>query len=115
MLSSDMNIDERRSSLDAYRCGQAKILLCTDLAARGIDIPATSLVLQMSLPPKADDYLHRAGRTGRLGRSGKVITLMQEEEDFVVRRYANELDNTVRRRVVQPKTALSRKEKRPEG
>ncbi len=45
----------------------------------------------MSLPKSADDYVHRAGRTGRFYRPGKVITLIQKEEDFVIKRYMNEL------------------------
>lgn len=52
----------------------------------------------MSLPSTADDYLHRSGRTGRLNRRGKVITLIQEEEDFVVRRFMNQLNFKVRKR-----------------
>lgn len=103
ILTSEMNIEDRRSSLEAFRLGDVRVLLCTDLAARGIDIPATSLVIQMALPPKAEDYLHRSGRTGRLGRPGKVITLMQEEEEFVVKRYSNEMDIFMKKRILQVK------------
>lgn len=57
----------------------------------------------MSLPKTAEDYLHRSGRTGRLNRAGKVITLIQSEEDFVIKRFSNELDVTMKKRVLQAK------------
>eukprot|EP01040_Poterioochromonas_malhamensis_P006415 gene6414-6910_t len=90
-LTSEMNIDERRIALETFRQGKSRILLCSDIASRGIDIPNTRLVIQMALPLTADQYLHRAGRTGRLGRPGKVIVLSQPEEDFVIQRFSNAL------------------------
>ncbi len=90
-LTSEMNIDERRIALETFRQGKSRILLCSDIASRGIDIPNTRLVIQMALPFTADQYLHRAGRTGRLGRPGKVIVLSQPEEDFVIQRFSNAL------------------------
>lgn len=103
-LVSTRNIDNRREVLNSFKEGTTKILLCSDLASRGIDIPNNRLVIQMSLPRTADDYLHRAGRTGRMGRSGKVITLHQDEEDFVLQRYSNELGITVKKRLFVSKS-----------
>jgi superfamily II DNA/RNA helicase len=79
--------------------------VCRDIAARGIDIPNTSLVVQMSLPRETDTYLHRAGRTGRLGREGKVVTLTQGEdkEKFVVKRFSNELGIEITKRALKIK------------
>jgi superfamily II DNA/RNA helicase len=58
----------------------------------------------MSLPTKADDYLHRAGRTGRLGTIGKVITLAQSQERFAIERFANELQISFKLRELQLKS-----------
>lgn len=54
----------------------------------------------MSLPKTAEDYLHRSGRTGRLSRPGKVVSLIQEEEEFVIKRYMNELQIVMKRRTL---------------
>ena len=54
------------------------MLLTTDLAARGLDAPRTSLVVNFDVPRTATDYLHRAGRTARLGRNGAVLTICEE-------------------------------------
>lgn len=54
-------------------------------------MPNTALVVQMSLPNRVERYIHRAGRTGRVGRPGKVITFTAPEEDFVVRRFSNDI------------------------
>ncbi len=96
-----MNIDERRIALETFRQGKSRILLCSDIASRGIDIPNTRLVIQMALPLTADQYLHRAGRTGRLGRPGKVIVLSQPEEDFVIQRFSNALGIKMTHRKLQ--------------
>lgn len=100
-LTSEMNIDERRIALETFRQGKSRILLCSDIASRGIDIPNTRLVIQMALPLTADQYLHRAGRTGRLGRPGKVIVLSQPEEDFVIQRFSNALGIKMTHRKLQ--------------
>lgn len=57
----------------------------------------------MKLPTSADDYVHRAGRTGRLNRPGKVITLIQKEEEFVIKRFMNELGVDIHCVIMQPK------------
>ena len=68
-LSDAMRNDDRAAAMEAFRSGQSSFLVCWDIAARGIDIPNTALVVQMSLPRETDTYLHRAGRTGRRGAS----------------------------------------------
>jgi superfamily II DNA/RNA helicase len=65
------------------------------------------MCMKMSLPSTADEYLHRSGRTGRLHRAGKVITLMQKEEEFVLRRFMNALHFDVKRRTMLPKGSRS--------
>ena len=65
--------------------GQTKILVATDVAARGLDIPTITHVINFGLPMKAEDYVHRIGRTGRAGRNGVAITLAEHRERVKVR------------------------------
>ena len=75
-LSSDLNQRQRERVLRKLRIGQVQHLVCTDLAARGIDIPALSHVFIFSSSGDPETYVHRTGRTGRAGRSGKAISLV---------------------------------------
>jgi superfamily II DNA/RNA helicase len=68
-----------------------RLMLTTDLAARGLDIDGITHVIHFDLPPDADTYLHRAGRTGRLGRRGQVVTILTPDQEFVLERLANAL------------------------
>jgi len=101
ILREDSSLDERASSLLAFRQGAASILLCSGLAARGIDVPETSHVVMLGLPDNVNEYVHRAGRAGRMGRPGKVITLSAPGQDFVVARFSNELGVPIRKRSVR--------------
>jgi superfamily II DNA/RNA helicase len=74
-LHGDMVQSSRMETLERFRKGQIKILVCSDVAARGLDIPEVSHVFNFDVPSHADDYIHRIGRTGRAGRSGKAFTL----------------------------------------
>jgi len=75
----------RNRRLMSLRKGQTKILVATDVAARGLDIPTITHVINFGLPMKAEDYVHRIGRTGRAGRSGVAITLAEHRERVKVR------------------------------
>ena len=75
----------RNRRLDSLRKGVTKILVATDVAARGIDVPTISHVINFGLPMKPEDYTHRIGRTGRAGRSGVAITLAQHSERVKIR------------------------------
>jgi len=75
----------RNRRLTSMRKGQTKILVATDVAARGLDIPTITHVINFGLPMKAEDYVHRIGRTGRAGRSGVAITLAEHRERVKVR------------------------------
>ena len=67
----------RNRRLSAFREGRVQILVATDVAARGLDVPNISHVINFGLPMKAEDYVHRIGRTGRAGRSGEAITIAE--------------------------------------
>ncbi|HEY1391865.1 MAG TPA: DEAD/DEAH box helicase [Methylibium sp.] len=75
----------RNRRLQNLRDGHIRILVATDVAARGIDVPSISHVINFGLPMKAEDYVHRIGRTGRAGRSGQAITLAEHRERHKIR------------------------------
>jgi superfamily II DNA/RNA helicase len=75
-LHGDMSQPERTAALDSFRKGDVALLIASDVAARGLDIPDVSHVFNFDVPFHADDYVHRIGRTGRAGRSGTAITIV---------------------------------------
>lgn len=79
-LHGDMDQYKRMEWLEKFRTNEVKILVCSDVAARGLDIPTVSHVFNYDVPANAEDYVHRIGRTGRAGRSGTSFTLVTPEE-----------------------------------
>jgi superfamily II DNA/RNA helicase len=75
-LHGDMDQPARTAALDSFRKGEVALLIASDVAARGLDIPDVSHVLNFDVPHHPDDYVHRIGRTGRAGRSGTAITVV---------------------------------------
>ena len=75
-LHGDLDQPARTAALDQFRKGEAKLLIASDVAARGLDIPDVSHVFNFDVPHHPDDYVHRIGRTGRAGRSGVAITIV---------------------------------------
>jgi superfamily II DNA/RNA helicase len=75
-LHGDLDQSARTAALEAFRSGEAKLLIASDVAARGLDIPAVSHVFNFDVPHHPDDYIHRIGRTGRAGLLGTAITLV---------------------------------------
>ena len=70
----------RQRALDSFKVGEVKILVATDVAARGLDIDDLPQVVNFDLPIVAEDYIHRIGRTGRAGASGEAISLVCADE-----------------------------------
>lgn len=83
-LHSDRNQSQRNRALASFRSGKARVLVATDVAARGIDVDDISFVVNYEVPPTAEDYIHRVGRTARAGRSGSALTLVSPEEERVL-------------------------------
>jgi len=79
-LHGDLDQRVRMQTLDAFRNGKVKLLVASDVAARGLDIPDVSHVFNFDVPTHSEDYVHRIGRTGRAGRSGKAFTLTTKPE-----------------------------------
>jgi ATP-dependent RNA helicase RhlE len=76
---------QRQKALDQFKSGKARILVATDVAARGLDIPSLPLVINHDLPMVAEDYVHRIGRTGRNGATGEALSLVAPEEGGLLR------------------------------
>jgi len=85
-LHGGMPQGRRNRVLGALRMKQLKVLVATDVAARGIDVPTITHVINYGLPMKAEDYVHRIGRTGRAGRSGLAITIAERRDIPMIRR-----------------------------
>ncbi len=85
-LHGDMHQGARNRTLQSLRRGQVKVLVATDVAARGIDVPTITHVFNYDLPKFAEDYVHRIGRTGRAGRNGIAVSLVNHAEHMNVKR-----------------------------
>ncbi len=79
-LHGDMEQSDRLKVLDAFKSGETQLLVASDVAARGLDIPSVSHVFNFDVPFHAEDYVHRIGRTGRAGRAGKAFTFATARE-----------------------------------
>ena len=84
MLHGDMTQDRRLETLAQFKAGEINILVCSDVAARGLDIQGMSHVILFDVPIHADDYVHRIGRTGRAGMPGRAFTLSTKEDRKLV-------------------------------
>ena len=85
-LHGAMPQGRRTRTLTALRRGELRVLVATDVAARGIDVPTISHVINYGLPMKAEDYVHRIGRTGRAGKNGLAVTLADRGDTGMIRR-----------------------------
>ncbi len=92
VLHGGMSKFERQKALNQFRRGKVKVLIASDVAARGLDIKDVTHIINFDLPSSSDDYLHRAGRTGRMGAAGNAISIATEEELKLIRRYERDLD-----------------------
>ena len=81
MLHGNMNQLDRLDCLSRFRQGEVAFLVCSDVAARGLDIPLVDYVFNFDVPNNPEDYVHRIGRTGRAGRAGQAITLATAHDD----------------------------------
>ena len=80
-IHGDRSQQERERALAMFRSGKTPILVATDVAARGLDIPNVTHVINFDLPNDIDDYVHRIGRTGRAGKKGLATALFSREKD----------------------------------
>ena len=94
-LHGDMQQNERTRTLNRVRDGSMRVLVATDVAARGIDVPGINLVVNYDAPRQAADYVHRIGRTGRAGRAGIAVTFLGPADRSLVRQIERFTGNKV--------------------
>jgi ATP-dependent RNA helicase DeaD len=109
--------NERKKAMDDFRSGRVKLLVVSDLAARGLDIPDVTHVFNLEFPEDPKLYLHRAGRTGRAGKSGTVLSLITPGEAALIPRLEKILNIEMAAKkllrgklidtVVRPRTAVT--------
>ena len=80
-IHGDLDQAQRTRTLDGFRAGDLRFLVASDVAARGLDVPAVSHVFNFDVPGHAEDYVHRIGRTGRAGRDGKSLTICNPRDE----------------------------------
>ena len=96
-LHADRSMTQRREALDGFRNGRYRVLIATDIAARGIDVPGIAHVVNFDLPHTAEDYIHRIGRTARAEASGRATSFAAPEEHEQLRTIERHLGHSVPR------------------
>ena len=94
-LHGDMDQRARMASLDAFKNGDVSLIVCSDVAARGLDIPDVSHVFNFDVPTHSEDYVHRIGRTGRAGRSGTALSIVTSDDV----RYIGDIEKLIGRQI----------------
>lgn len=93
-IHGDLNQHTRTTTLAEFKAGRTPVLVATDVAARGLDIPNVKLVINVTFPLTIEDYVHRIGRTGRAGETGKAITFFTEHDKAHSGRYATRISQS---------------------
>ena len=88
-ITGEMPIEARESIMEKFRMGSIKILITTDLLARGIDVQAVSIVINYDVPTNRENYMHRIGRCGRYGRKGKAVNFITPNDG----KYIKDIEN----------------------
>ncbi|MEN8151357.1 MAG: DEAD/DEAH box helicase [Planctomycetota bacterium] len=97
-LQGNLSQSQRRTAMDGFRSGRYKILVATDIAARGIDVTRVSHVINFDIPDTPEAYIHRIGRTGRAARDGDAFTFVTRDDMVMVRNIERLLGNALERR-----------------
>jgi superfamily II DNA/RNA helicase len=119
-LHGDLDQRMRMAALDAFRAGDVQLLVCSDVAARGLDIPDVSHVINYDAPHHSEDYVHRIGRTGRAGKSGQALTIVARADQKAIA----EIEKLIARKIdwqdgthfpPEEESEERRREERPRG
>lgn len=114
-LHSDRTLAQRRDALEGFKKGAYRVLVATDIAARGIDVKQISLVVNFDLPDQPEDYVHRIGRTGRAGETGRAVTIATPEQVSEVRRIERLIGRRLLPSSVRPPEPGAHHARRPEA
>ncbi len=95
-IHSNKSLPQRQAAMAGFKNGKFRILVATDIAARGIDVKDISLVINYDLPDNKDDYVHRIGRTGRAGKPGKAISFAGPDERMAIRQIERLIKKNIR-------------------
>lgn len=109
-IHGDLDQSVRTRILDQFREGKLRLLIASDVAARGLDIPAVSHVFNFDVPIHAEDYVHRIGRTGRAGREGKAMTICVPADE----KYLSAIENLVKKEIPRSESPLKAETQRNE-
>jgi len=90
-LNSELSKQDRKQAMDGIRSGAIRIMIASDLAARGLNIPDVTHIFNLDVPTLSKAYLHRVGRTARAGAKGTAVSLVTETEARLIRRYEKDL------------------------
>lgn len=107
-LHGDLNQNQRDIAMEKFKNKKVNILICTDVASRGVDVTKVSHVINMGLPGKPDSYVHRIGRTGRAGQVGKAISFVPPQS-FIELQHIEKLINDKLEHFPLPKAVDSKK------
>jgi ATP-dependent RNA helicase RhlE len=103
-IHGDKSQKDRLVALEAFKAGNTKVLVATDVAARGLDISDLPMVINYEIPNVAEDYVHRIGRTGRAGATGIAISLISAEEE----KYFSDIEKLIKKNVVREQAVVER-------
>lgn len=94
-IHSNRTLAQRRFALDGFKAGKKRVLVATDIAARGIDVSSVALIVNYDLPENPEDYIHRIGRTGRAGLKGHAVSLATPAQRHLIYRIERLMETTV--------------------
>jgi superfamily II DNA/RNA helicase len=94
-LHADREQRDRTAAIEGFRAGKFKVLVATDIAARGLDVDGITHVINYDVPHSAEDYVHRVGRTGRALAAGTALTLVSHGEERALQAITSRITMTV--------------------
>ena len=108
-ISGSASKEERKKALESFRKGEIRFLIASDIAARGLDIKGVTHIFNLDLPEDPKGYLHRVGRTGRMGEAGTAISIVTEREKALIRKYQRELNISISAKKIYKGTIMDLK------
>ena len=114
-IHGDKTQEERMKALEAFKAGSVRVLVATDVAARGLDITELPAVINYDVPFAPEDYIHRIGRTGRAGLAGRAITIATGADDKAVAAIEKLIKRTIEKSRVEPRAPRQPRSRGPEG